>query len=164
MKYTLPIIIFSLLFFGCADKNAFSKFNMQKTQELSAANSQSSKVKTGENIDGIVSAIYLNKVYPNIYTVNEYFYVFLYLKDEKKMYNPNSTDDIKLTIKLNNKLPIKVEELSNENKFSYLASVKNEWQRYYLLAYKKDVNSTLNLALESGLSSSDKLVFQKDEQ
>lgn len=80
------------------------------------------------------------------------------------MYNPNSMDDIKLTIKLNDKLPIKVKKLSNENNFSYLASVKNEWQRYYLLAYKKDVNSTLNLVLESGQSSSDKLVFQKGEQ
>ncbi len=164
MKYILILTSFFILFIGCADKNAFSKFDMQKAQELSASNSQSSKVKTKENIDGIVSAIYLNKVYPNTYTTNEYFYVYLYLKDEKEMYNPNSVNDVNLTIKLNNKLPIKVKKLSNKNKFSHLSSVENEWRRYYLVAFEKDEKSELSLVLESGQSVSDKLMFQKDEQ
>ncbi|WP_324170511.1 hypothetical protein [Sulfurimonas sp.] len=164
MKYILTLTIFFLLFTGCADKNAFSKFNMQKEQELSASNSQSSKIKTAQKIDGIVSAIYLNNVYPNTYTSNEYFYIYLYLKNEKEMYDPTSVDDINLTIRLNNKLPIKVEKLTNKNKFSHLSSVENEWRRYYLLAFKKDKNNALNLVLESGQSFSGKLAFQKDEQ
>ena len=76
MRYILTILTFWLLFMGCADKNAFSKFNMQPDQELGAASLQGTKIKNGDNVEGIFSAIYLNKVYPNVYTVNEYFYVY----------------------------------------------------------------------------------------
>lgn len=164
MKSILTILTFSLLFLGCADKNAFSKFNMQPDQELSAASLQGSKIKMGENVEGIFSAIYLNKVYPNIYSVNEYFYVYLYLKNEKEMYNPNTLDDIKLTMKLNGKLPVKIKKLDAKNKFSHLASVDSEWRRYYLVAFEKEDMSEISLVLETDQSSSDALTYQKDEQ
>jgi len=164
MKYILTILTFWLLFMGCADKNAFSKFNMQKDQELSAASLQGSKIKMGENVEGIFSAIYLNKVYPNVYTHNEYFYVYLYLKDEKKMHDTNTLDDIKLTMKLNGRLPIKIKKLDAKNKFSHLASVESEWMRYYLVAFEKEEENAINLVLETDQSSSDVLEYQKDEE
>ncbi len=164
MKSFFIFLTFLLLFVGCAEKNAFSKFDMLPDQELSADNLQSSKVKTGENIDGIVSVVYLNKVYPHIYNVNEYFYVYLYLKDEKEMYNPNTLDKIELTMKLNGELPIKIKKLSNKNKFSHLVSIDSEWRRYFLVAFQEVNEDKLNLVLESGQSSSDELVYQKGEQ
>ena len=164
MRYILTILTFSLLFMGCADKNAFSKFNMQPDQELSAASLQGTKVKMGENVQGIFSAIYLNKVYPNVYTVNEYFYVYLYLKDEKKMHDSNTLDDIKLTMKLNGKIPLKVKKLDAKNQFSHLASVHSEWKRYYLVAFEREKESEINLVLETDQSSSDALTYQKGEE
>jgi len=164
MKYILTILTFWILFTGCADKNAFSKFNMQPDQELSAASLQGSKIKMGENVEGIVTAIYLNKVYPHRYNVNEYFYVYLYLKDEKKMYDPNTLDEIKLTMKLNGKLRVKIKQLEAKNKFSHLASVQSEWNKYFLVAFEKVDESEISLVLETDRSSSDALIYQKDEQ
>ncbi|MDA3908734.1 MAG: hypothetical protein PF437_06570 [Sulfurimonas sp.] len=164
MKYLLTILTFSILFMGCADKNAFTKFNMQPYQELGAASLQGSKIKMGENIEGIFSAIYLNKVYPNVYTVNEYFYVYLYLKNDKKMHDTNTLDDIKLTMRLNGKLPVKIKKLDAKNQFSHLASVYSEWRRYYLVAFEKEDESSINLVLETDQSSSDELTYQKDEE
>ena len=164
MRYILTILTFWLLFMGCADKNAFSKFNMQPDQELSAASLQGTKIKMGDNVEGIFSAIYLNKVYPNVYTLNEYFYVYLYLKDEKKMHDSNTLDDIKLTLKLNGKIPLKVKKLDAKNKFSHLASVHSEWKRYYLVAFEKEEESEINLVLETDQSSSDALTYQKGEE
>jgi len=164
MKYILIILTFAIIFAGCAEKNAFTKFNMLPDQELSAASLQSSKIKIDDKIDGIVSAIYLNKVYPDIYNKNEYFYVYLYLKDGKEMFNPNTLDEIRLTMKLNNKLPVKIKKLSYENKFSHLTSVHSQWRRYFLVAFEEEKESELSLVLESGQSSSDALVYQKDEQ
>ncbi len=164
MRYLLTTLMFVVLFCGCADKNAFTKFNMQTAQELGAASLQGSKIKTADNTEGVVSAIYLNKVYPNIYSVNEYFYVYFYLKYEKKMYDPNSLEEIELTMKLNNKLPVKIKELSHDNKFSNLALVKSKWRRYFLVAFESEDENELSLVLESGQSSSDALVYQKDEQ
>ena len=165
MKFTLTILTFSLLFLGCANKNAFDKFNMQPDQELSAASLQNAKIKSGENVAGVVSVIYLNEVYPKIYNSNEYFYIYLYVKDKTQMHNPNTLDDVNLTVKLNGKMPVKVKELSNNNKFSHLVSVNSDWNRYYLVAFEEEEkSSSLSLVVENGQSSSDALIYQKDEQ
>ncbi|NOR56945.1 MAG: hypothetical protein GQ474_00300, partial [Sulfurimonas sp.] len=103
-------------------------------------------------------------VYPNVYTVNEYFYVYLYLKDEKEMHDSNTLDDIKLTLKLNGKIPVKVKKLDSKNQFSHLASVNSEWKRYYLVAFEREEESEINLVLETDQSSSDALTYQKDEE
>ncbi|MCK9490451.1 MAG: hypothetical protein M0Q24_00040 [Sulfurimonas sp.] len=166
MKYIVSILslfAFFTLFTACADKNAFDKFNMQEDQELSAANLQSSKIKMLQNIDGIVTTIYLNKVYPKVFTNDEYFYVYLYLKDKKEMFDPKKLDDIELTMRLNSKLPIKIKKLEANNRFSHLTLVRNEWTLYYLVAFKQESENKLNLVLETDQSHSDVLVYQKDE-
>ncbi len=163
MRYFFIITTLILLFNGCSHNNAFTKFGVTKEQELSMSSLQSSKIKLGEKVDGVFSAIYLNEVYPDIFNQNEYFYVYLYLKDAKKMYDPNSLDDIELALKLNGKTPIKIKQLPNENQFSHLSSTKNEWSRYYIVAFK-EIGKKLNLTLESGNSSSAVLKYKKDEQ
>ena len=164
MKSFLIFLYILLIFSGCADKNAFDKFNMQQDQELSADSLQSSKIKNSDDIDGIVSAIYLNRIYPDIYSGHEYFYLYFYQKDKKEMYDPNTQNEIELTIKLNSKLPIKVKELSSKNKFSHLTSTNSKWQRYFLIAFEKEDENELSLVLESGQSSSDVLSYQKVKQ
>ncbi len=164
MKYIIITLTITLLLTSCADKNAFDKFNMQKDQELSADSLQSSKIKRSQDIDGLISAVYLNNIYPDIYNEHEYFYVYIYQKDKKEMYNPNTQDDIELTMKLNSKLPVKIKELSAINKFSHLTSVQSKWQRYFLVAFGKEDEDELNLILESGQSSSDALNYQKVKQ
>jgi len=137
---------------------------MTTAQELSASSIQSSKVKSGEHVDGIFTAIYLNEVYPKIYFSNEYFFIYLYLKDKKEMYDPTILEDVKLTLKLNSKLPIKIKQLPADNKFSDLVATKNEWNRYYLVAFEKEEKKQLSIVLENGQSSSDPLIYQKDRQ
>ena len=153
MKSFFIILTFMILLAGCADKNAFSKFNMTTEQELSASSLQSSKVKFGEEIDGTFSAIYLNEVYPKVYYKDDYFFIYLYLKEKKEEWD----------LKLNSKSPIKIEQLSHANKFSHLIATKNEWNRYYLVTFKKDKENRLSLILENGQSSSAALMYQKDE-
>ncbi len=163
MKYFFLSINFILLFAGCSHNNAFTQFKMTKEQELSISSLQSSKITLDEKVDGVFSAIYLNKVYPDAFNQNEYFYIYIYLKDAKKMYDPNSLDDIELVVKLNGKTPIKIKNLPSENQFSHLISTKSKWNRYYIVAFKES-EKKLNLVLENGNSSSAILMYQKGEQ
>jgi len=163
MKSFLVMFIFTIFFVGCADKNAFTKFDMTTAQELTASSLQSSKIKFSNGIDGIVSVVYLNDVYPHRYFTNEYFFVYLYLKNKKKMYNPTMLEDVDLVLKLNNKLPIKIKKLSHDNEFSDLINTKSKWNRYYLVAFKKEKSNKLSIVLENGQSFSDPLTYQKDE-
>ncbi len=160
------IIIFAILLFlsGCSRQNAFLKFNMSEEQELSISNLQSSKIKIGEEVNGIFSALYLNEVYPKKNTQNESFYIYVYLKDKKKRLDLNLLDDKSLTtLKLNGKMPIEIFELSNINQFSHLTSIQSEWNRYYMVTFKKEENKKLNLVFENYPFSSVELIYQKGE-
>ncbi|MFA6195390.1 MAG: hypothetical protein WC656_01950 [Sulfurimonas sp.] len=156
MKFFLTSLTFILLFSSCADKTAFSRFEMSKEQELTASSLQSSKIVSGEKVDGSFSAIYLNEIYPSSMSEYESFYVSLFLKQDKENFK----------IRLNSKLPLSIEKLPHANEFSHLALVENEWNNYYLVTFEKDVQTKaqLSLQLESGLSSRAVLIYQKDEQ
>ncbi|MBU0720610.1 hypothetical protein KJ877_04660 [bacterium] len=163
MKYFFTSLVLILFFSGCSHQNAFSKFKMDEKQELSASSLQSSKIKSGEDIRGIFSAIYLNEVYPESFNQKEYFFVYLYLKEKKIMHNPNALNDAELTLKLNGRPPIKIKQLPHANRFSHLAFTQSEWNSYYLVAFEEE-GKELSLVLESGDSLSDALLYKKDEQ
>jgi hypothetical protein len=165
MKPFLIILIFVIFTTGCADKNAFSKFKMNEAQELSASSLQSSKVKTKDGkIKGIFSAIYLNEVYPKEYFGDEYFYIYMYLKEKGEGYNLDKIQSSRLKLKLNSKTPIEVKQLPHKNRFSDLTGIENEWNLYYLVTFKKERVKKLSIVLESDQFSSDLLVYQKDKQ
>ena len=162
MKIFIPIFI--LIFFtSCASKNAFSEFSLNKSQELSITSLKRSKIIKNGQIEGAFNAIYLNEVYPEIYNYDEYFFVYIYLKNEQIISNPNTINNAKLKISLNNVPPMKLKELPNENRFSKLSGSKNRWSRYYLVSFAK-TGKALTLKIESDRSFSAALNYQKDQQ
>jgi hypothetical protein len=142
-----------VLFNGCAHKSAFEDFNITREQELSEDIIQSSKIEKNNYIDGIVTAIYLNKVRPKIYKKHEYFYIYMYRKDVKRY---------KVSFFLNSKQSIKVTELDNPNKFTSLTSANAQWLQYYLVEFNEG-NNILNLQIKSKGGNSTNLIFKKDE-
>ena len=152
MKSFTIILTFLVLFSGCADKNAFSKFEMNEKQELSANALQRSKIKYADKVNGIVSTIYLNIVSPQEYSEDEYFYVYVYVKNR----------DYKFRFLLNEVEASSVEELQPSNKFTELTSVDDNWNKYYLVRFPKQ-DDKLNFVFENGPYSSDILKFEKDE-
>ena len=162
MKIFIPIFI--LIFFtSCASKNAFSEFSLSENQELSITSLKRSKVMQNGQVEGAFNAIYLNEVYPDIYNEDEYFFVYFYLKTEQEISDPNTNDDKKLKIYLNNIPPIKLKQLPSENRFSKLSGSKNKWSKYYLVSFAK-TGKDLTLKLESDRSFSAVLTYQKDQQ
>jgi len=161
MKTFFIFLTFLTLFTGCSKKNAFYEFKMDKDQERSASSLQSSKIvsKDGE-VNGFFSAIYLNEVYPETFNQNESFFIFFFTKEKREMYDPNKPTDTTLRVKLNSKLPIKIEELSQENKFSHLVDIKNDWNRYYIVTFEKA--DTINLVLDDDNASSAILKYKRN--
>ncbi len=147
---------------SCSHKNAFSDFSMDSNQELSATSLKRTKIVKNTKIIGAFNAIYLNKVYPNTYNGNEYFFVYIYLKNAKTISNPNTQNNNTLSILLNDKQPLKLKELDSNNRFYKLSGSKNKWNRYYLVSFDKEGKS-LSLKLESDQSFSALLNYQKDQ-
>jgi hypothetical protein len=162
MKTFFIFLTFLILFTGCSNKNAFFGFEMDKAQELCASSLQSSKIMSKEGeVSGVFSAVYLNEVYPHSFYGEEYFFIFFYTKENKELYDSKNPTDTDLILKLNDELPVKIEKLPKDNQFSHLADIKNDWNHYYLVAFKK--SDALNLVLENGNSSSAVLKYKKEE-
>jgi len=153
MKLFLSLLTFLILIQGCGEKNAFSRFNLSNQQELGLNSLQSSKLKSGKNVNGVVSVIYLNQIEPDRFKSGEVFYVFMYTKDKS----------LPLIFRLNGMLPsYSVKELKNENDFTYLTSVDTDWNRYFIVTFPKQ-GDKLNFKVSNGNFSSDVLKFEKDE-
>ena len=158
------ITLFLVLFLSsCSHKNAFSEFDMNGSQELSITSLKRIKITKDTQTVGAFNAIYLNEVYPKIYNGDEYFFVYIYLKEMQEISDPNTKNDDKLILTLNDNRPIKLKILQAENRFSNLSSSKNKWNQYYLVSFATE-EKKLTLKLESDLSSSVSLSYQKDQQ
>jgi hypothetical protein len=152
MKTFLTILLFSILFDGCAQQNAFEKFKLSHVRELSENSIETLKIKNGDKVAGIINVVYLNKVLPKLYKGNEYFYVYYYLGDK------NAT----VSFTLNSKPSLLQEELKPQNEFSYLTSFDAPWSKYYLVGFKKEGN-LLNLKIETNKGANATLKFVKDK-
>ena len=133
---TIYIFLILLIFSGCASKNAFSNFNMDEHQELSAQSFKRIKLMQEDEVIGTFSSIYLNEVYPERYNTNEYFFVYVYLKDSEQEFS----------IKLNSQDDVKIKELNYSNRFSHLVNEENKWSKYYLVSFDK-IGNSLSLEL-----------------
>jgi hypothetical protein len=128
---------------------------MTKDEQITASNLQTSKITTkDEDINGIISAVYLNEIYPDIYNDNEYFFVYSYIKDKSSLLS-NS-----LNIQLNTHPYIDIRELPKESRFSNLVSTASEWNKHYLVTFEKEDNSTLELRYIDEESSSSSLIYK----
>jgi len=152
MKFFFTTLIITILFSGCATRNAFSKLDISKKQELSIENIRSGKMKSDTRIGGIFSSVYLNNIYPNEDKNTNNFYISIYIKDK----NQN------LTIKLNKELFTDMKELPHANKYSNLLPITSPWTKNYLVSFQNNENKELILKIDNGQFSSGELYYLKD--
>lgn len=160
----LFILIFIAVLTGCSGSNGFTKFSLTPEQERTEASLQSAKIiNNNGSLEGVMHAVYLNQVYPKKFHGYEYFYIYFYKKEKRDIYDPVKIEDPLLSFTLNSKLPIKIKELSHANAFSHLSNADQEWNRYFLVAFKEQ-GSRLTLLLKSDKVTSNPLIYQKDRR
>ena len=152
MKTYFLAAIFLLLSLGCSQHNAFSDFQLSKEQSKSEDSILSAKIISKGKVDGVISALYLNNIYPQRFQDGEYFYVVLYTKEEREF-----------TFYLNKKKALYAEVLLTNNRFSHLINTESVWKKYFLLHFAKQKSKQLNLWAESAQSRSTKMLFRKED-
>ena len=149
MKYFFTTLIITILLSGCATKNAFSKLKIDSEQELAIENTRTGQIKYEVEVEGVYSAVHLNAVYSRLRNEDTTFYISAYLKDK----------NADLNITLNKQEPIEIKELPQDNRFTHLQAIKNNWIKNYLVTFKKNKSLKLHLLIESGQFSSGLLKF-----
>jgi len=153
MKTLTTFLILLTIFSGCSSKNAFDKFAFSSTRELSEDSIISTKLLKDKKVEGLVTAIYLNKVLPDIYNDKEYFYIYMYDKEKASQVN----------FLLNDKAASNVKELPAQNQFTYLTSFEANWSQYYLVSFEKDEKNKLRLEVITDKEAQAAFVFVKDK-
>jgi hypothetical protein len=149
---TIYILLILLFMAGCADKNAFSHFDLSKEQELSAQSFNRIKITDNESVIGTFSSIYLNEIYPKRFNGDEYFLVYVYMKDPESKY----------TFKLNSKNYLKIKKLEHYNRFTKLIRQSSRWSKYYLVSFEEH-EGRLNLELHSDNSKLASISYIKNK-
>ena len=162
-KISLIIFIILIFFSGCSNKGAFKYFKSDPLYEKSLEYTKVGQIISDFETKAIINATYLNSADPKKWDNNyQNFLIGIYIfddsDDEKKQFihNPN------YKLSLNKKAPYKIKELK---KTSYLYGhipLFNSHAKYYIISFKKDENSTLNLTYENKYYGKTQLQFSAE--
>lgn len=153
MRITTALLTAAILgLTGCSTKTALDAFNMDSQTERTVTHLRTATFVHEGKTDTVISTVYLNPVFPERYSGDEYFFVALYRAQEQPF-----------VLTLNGGvLPDKVEELDPDDTITRLMPIQNRWNRYYLVRYPRQEGETLTLKLENGPSATGALDYQKD--
>lgn len=161
MRFSVLGLIALLSLSGCADKGAFDLFTMDKAHERSVEQLRTGSIVLSLETKAIISALYLNPVYPEQYKDGESFIVAIYFENDIRSVKKRDLKDIGYALTLNGKEPMEIEELPEKDLRRSLMPVRNTWNRFYLVKYKNFSEGTLALALENNQTGSVVLNYQK---
>ncbi|MFA6187704.1 MAG: hypothetical protein WC680_00340 [Sulfuricurvum sp.] len=161
MRFSVLGLIALLTMSGCADKGAFDLFTMDKAHERSVEELRTGSIVLSLETKAIISALYLNPVYPEQYKDGEYFIAAIYFENDMRSVKKRNINDIGYHLRLNGQEPVEMEELAEKDLRRDLIPVRNTWNRFYLIRYKSFSEGTLTLGLENNQTGSVVLNYQK---
>lgn len=161
MRFSVLGLIALLSLSGCANKGAFDLFTMDKAHERSVEQLRTGSIVLSLETKAIISAIYLNPVYPDKYKDGESFIVAIYFENDMRSVKKRDIHNIGYTLTLNGKEPVEMEELPEKDLRRELIPVRNTWNRFYLVKYHNFSEGALALALENNQTGSVVLNYQK---
>lgn len=161
MRFSLLSFVALLTMSGCAQKGAFDLFKMDATHERSVEQLRTGSIVLSLETKAIVSAIYLNPVYPEQYKEGESFIVAIYFENDMRSVKKREIKDIGYRLTLNGKEPVEMEELAEKDLRRELIPVRNTWNRFYLVKYNNVSEGVLALGLENNQTGKVVLNYQK---
>lgn len=161
MRFSVLGLIALLSLSGCADKGAFDLFTMDKAHERSVEQLRTGSIVLSLETKAIISAIYLNPVYPEQYKDGESFIAAIYFENDMRSVKKRDIKDIGYHLTLNGKEPVEIEELKEADVRRQLMPVRNTWNRFYLVKYNNFSEGALALELENNQTGSVVLNYQK---
>ncbi len=162
MRFSIVALAALLSLGGCADKSAFDLFKMDEAHERAVENMRSGTIVKSLETKAIVSAVYLNPVYPGDYQDGEYFISAIYFEKRNLETKKWTLQDYGYTLTLNGAEPLSMEEIKENDPRRTLIPVQNKWNRYYLIRFAPVASSSLALRLENNQTGSVVLSYPKE--
>ena len=164
MKLLILLVSAALLFTSCSNKsNAFDFFKFDKNYEKAISYTKTASLMQSMETKAVITTIYLNKVLADEYNKNDSFFVALYSNEDKIFYDKFSQRIAEYTLTLNDQKPIRIKELKKDSKLRLLMPIKNGWNRYYLVEFKKVKENDLELKFSDDTNQSLYIEYVQDD-
>lgn len=177
MRFSLVALAAVLALGGCSQKGAFDLFTMDEAHERSVEQLRTASIVKSMETKAIVSAVYLNPVYPGQYRDGEYFMAAFYFEKRNQDVKKWSLEDHGYTLTLNvadvdpktkkpvtrSLIPVSMEEIKENDPRRSLIPIQNNWNRYFLIRFDPVNGPGLALRLENNQTGTAVLNYQKSE-
>ena len=152
---TSSVLLSLALLSGCSQQ--FKHYNLDATREGAASSFQSAKIMDGNKVDMVISAVYLNDVYPQYPLDASHFLVAIYSKHPSKVLFltgfPYDRDNA-YVLKRGSDSAISAELLDADDPLIELMPIHTRWAKYYYVTYPyKAGTPTLTLTAKDGRSA-----------
>lgn len=161
MRFSIIAITALLVFGGCADKGTFDLFKMDEAHERAVEQTRSGSIVQSFETKAMLSAIYLNPVYPNEYKDGDYFIAAMYFEKRNLQTKKWDLAEHGYALTLNGADPVSMEEIKDNDPRRALIPVQNNWNKYYLIRFEPVMGSALALRLENNQTGSVVLNYSK---
>lgn len=159
MYKTILISLISTLFIGCSSTSALKYFKSDEIQAKAIQHTKKADVLVENQQKALVWATYLNNIdHEDFKMKEETFLVSLYFINNKSQdYKENG-----YSFKLNDRDPIKIEEIKKDDPRYKILLKNNPWAKIYLVEFERMKRVyDLTLELTDSNTSSAQLKFQK---
>lgn len=164
MKIFLTTLGMALLFTGCAQKGTFDMFKVDEAHERAVEQLRTGSIVQSLETKALVSAIYLNPVYPEKYNDGEYFVGAVYFERDNRDLKKWDLSTHGYTLTLNGKKATIIEELRESDPRRDLIPVQNNWNKYYFIRFdQQSPHGVLTLLLENNQTGQVELSFPKEK-
>ncbi len=161
MRFSILTLCLLIGFGGCAEKGAFDLFKMDESHERSVEQLRTGAIIESLETKALLSAIYLNPVYPQTYNDGEYFIGAFYFTRGLRNVKKWDLDTFGYTLTLNGQNSTSMEELKESDPRRALIPVQNNWNKYYLIRFDSAPEGNLTLVLENNQTGSVALSYPK---
>lgn len=161
MRFSLLAVSALLMFGGCAQRGAFDMFKMDHAHERAIEQLRSGTIIQSFETAAIVSAVYLNPIYPDTYKEGEFFIGAFYFPKKSLDSKKWDLQTHGYTLSMNQHAPTLMEELKENDPRRSLIPVQNKWNKYYLIRFDPVTEPSLTLLLENNQTGSVALSYPK---
>ncbi len=162
MRFSLIAVAGLLIFGGCSGKGAFDMFRMDEAHERSVEQMRTGTIIQSFETKAIISAVYLNPVYPDTYQDGDYFIAAIYFDKGNLETKKWDLKEHGYSLTLNDKAPASMEELRESDPRRALIPVRNNWNKYYFIRFEPGQEDLLTLKLANDQTGSVALSYPKE--
>lgn len=161
MRFSILVWMALVGFSGCAQKGTFDMFKMDEAHAKAVEQLRTGAIVQSLETKALVSAVYLNPIYPEKYNEGEYFVGAFYFEQNNRNLKKWDLDTHGYQLTLNGEKAMVIEELEESDPRRSLIPVQNNWNKYYFIRFDSVPEGVLTLLLENNQTGRVALNYQK---